>query len=60
MTKISIFGAGQSCRSALNSWAAQQRRPPDEVEIFVMLLDEGRLVDGRWMQGRGASRVRNV
>jgi hypothetical protein len=27
MTKIFTFLVGQSCRSALNSWAAQQRRP---------------------------------
>jgi hypothetical protein len=27
---------GQSCRSALNSWAAPQRRPTKDVKIFVM------------------------
>jgi hypothetical protein len=26
---------GQSCRSALNSWAAQQRRPAEEATILV-------------------------
>ena len=36
MTKIFTFLAGQSCRSALNSWAAQQRRPAEDVEIFVL------------------------
>jgi hypothetical protein len=33
MTKIFTLLAGQSCRSALNSWAAQ-RRPADDVKIF--------------------------
>jgi xylose isomerase len=27
---------GQCCRSALNSWAAQQRRPTEDAKIFVM------------------------
>ena len=36
MTKISTFLVGQSCRSALNSWAAQQRRPTEDVKIFVL------------------------
>ena len=36
MTKIFTFLVGQSCRSALNSWAAQQRRPTDGVKIFVL------------------------
>ena len=35
-TRIFSFPVGQSCRSALNSWAAQQRRPTDDVKIFVM------------------------
>ena len=33
-TKISAFPVGQSCCSALNSWAAQQRRPTEDTEIF--------------------------
>jgi hypothetical protein len=33
-TRIFTFLVGQSCRSALNSWAAQQRRPTDNLEIF--------------------------
>ena len=36
MTKIFTFLVGQSCRSALNSWAAQQRRPTEDVKIFVL------------------------
>jgi len=36
MTKTFIFVVGQSCRSALNSWAAQQRRPTEDVKIFVL------------------------
>jgi hypothetical protein len=36
MTKIFAFLVGQSCRSALNSWAAQQRRPAENMEIFVL------------------------
>jgi len=36
MTKIFIFLVGQSCRSALNSWAAQQRRPTEDMKIFVL------------------------
>ena len=28
--------AGQSCCSALNSWAARQRRPTKDVKIFVL------------------------
>jgi hypothetical protein len=36
MTKIFTFLVGQSCRSALNSWAAQQHRPTDGVKILVM------------------------
>jgi len=39
MTKIFTFMVGQSCRSALNSWAAQQRRPTDDVKILVMRPD---------------------
>jgi hypothetical protein len=38
MTKIFIFLVGQSCRSALNTWAAQQRRPTDDVKIFDLSL----------------------
>jgi hypothetical protein len=38
MTKIHTFLVGQSCRSALNYWAAQQRRPTDDVKIFVLHL----------------------
>jgi hypothetical protein len=36
MTRIFTFLVGQSCRSALNSWAAQQRRPTKDVKIFVL------------------------
>jgi hypothetical protein len=36
MTKIFMFLVGQSCCSALNSWAAQQRRPTGVVKIFVL------------------------
>ena len=36
MTEIFTFLVGQSCRSALNSWAAQQRRPTEDVKIFVL------------------------
>jgi len=36
MTKIFTFLVGQSCCSALKSWAAQQRRPTDDVKIFVL------------------------
>jgi hypothetical protein len=36
MTKIFIFLVGQSCRSALNSWAARQRRPAEDVQILVL------------------------
>jgi len=36
MTKIFIFLVGQSCRSALNSWAAQQRRPTEDMKISVL------------------------
>jgi hypothetical protein len=46
MTKIFTFLAGQSCCSALNSWAAQQRRPTEDVEIFVphpYAADDGEL-----------------
>jgi hypothetical protein len=34
--KIFTLPAGQSCRSALNSWAAQQRHPTQEVEVLVL------------------------
>jgi hypothetical protein len=34
MTNIFTFLVGQSCRSALNSWAAQQRRPTEDGKIF--------------------------
>jgi len=35
--KIKIFTclAGQSCRAALDSWAAQQRRPAEDLKILV-------------------------
>jgi hypothetical protein len=36
MTGIFTFLVGQSCRSALNSWAAQQRRPTENVRILVL------------------------
>ena len=36
MTKIFAFLVGQSCCSALKSWAARQRRPTKDVKIFVM------------------------
>jgi hypothetical protein len=35
-TKIFAIVVGQSCRSALNSWAAQQRRPTKDVKILVL------------------------
>ena len=35
MTGSSISLVGQSCRSALNFWAAQQRRPTEDMKIFV-------------------------
>ena len=35
-TKTFAFLVGQSCRSALNSRAARQRRPTEDVEIFVL------------------------
>ena len=41
MTKIFTFLAGQSCRSALNSWAAQQRRPTEDMKVFVMRPPQG-------------------
>jgi len=34
MTKIPTLLVGQSCRSALNAWAAQQRRPTEDMRIF--------------------------
>ena len=36
MTKFFAFLVGQSCRSALNSWAAQQRRPTEDVKNSVL------------------------
>jgi hypothetical protein len=36
MTNIFTFLVGQSCRSALNYWAARPRRPNDDVKIFVL------------------------
>jgi hypothetical protein len=36
MNRIFTFLVGQSCRSALNSWAARQRRPTEDVKIFVL------------------------
>jgi hypothetical protein len=38
MTQIFTLLVGQSCRSALNSLAAQQRRPTDNVKILVLHL----------------------
>jgi hypothetical protein len=46
MTRILIFLAGQSCRSSLNSSAAQQRRPTEDMEILVLhprMQDVGKL-----------------
>jgi hypothetical protein len=40
MTKIFTFLAGQSCRSALNSWAAQQPSN-DDVKILVLRTHPG-------------------
>jgi len=34
LSKISTFPVGQSCRSALNFWAARQRRPTEDAKIF--------------------------
>src|SRR5208282_901590 len=72
MTRISTFLVGESCRrnwivdarfagsSALNSWAAQQRRPSDGVKIFVMrpfpgwqLVKPQRLVGELFARGIG-------
>ena len=36
MTRIFNFLAGQRGRSALNSWAAQERRPTEGMKIFVL------------------------
>jgi hypothetical protein len=36
MTKFFTFLVGQSCCSALKSWAARQRRPTKDAKIFVM------------------------
>jgi len=36
MTKTFTFLVGQSCCSALNSRAAQQRRPTEYAKIFVL------------------------
>ena len=41
MTRIITFLVGQSCRSALNSWAAQQRRPTEDKKIFVLRRQPG-------------------
>jgi hypothetical protein len=35
-TEFFAFPVGQSCCSALKSWAARQRRPTMEVKIFVV------------------------
>jgi hypothetical protein len=56
MTKIFTFVAGQSCRSALNSWAAQQRRPTEDVKVFVLhpLKNAVKMVEvaeGLWQSG---------
>jgi hypothetical protein len=42
MTKIVSFLAGQSGRSALNSWAAQQRRPTGRCEGLGPVVLMGR------------------
>jgi hypothetical protein len=34
-TEFLAFPAGQSCRSALNSWAAQQHRPAKETKTVL-------------------------
>jgi hypothetical protein len=36
MREIFTFLVGQSCRSALNSWAARQRRPTEDMKVFVL------------------------
>ena len=36
MKKVFTFLVGQSCCSALKSWAARQRRPTKDVKIIVM------------------------
>jgi hypothetical protein len=36
MKKAFTFPAGQSCRSAMNFWAAQQRRPAERVKISIL------------------------
>ena len=38
MTKIFTLLAGQSCRAALNFWAAQQRRPAEDVKVLSCTL----------------------
>ena len=35
-TEFFAFPVGQSCCSALNSWAAQQRRPTKDAKILVL------------------------
>ena len=35
-TRIRIIAAGQSGRSALISWGARQRRPTENVKMFVL------------------------
>jgi hypothetical protein len=36
VTKIFTILVGQNCRSALNFWAAQPRRPTNDAKIFVL------------------------
>jgi hypothetical protein len=45
MTKIFTFLVGQSCRSARNFWAAQQRRSTDDVKVFVVYPAAGPQLD---------------
>jgi hypothetical protein len=40
MTKTFTFLVGQSCRSALNTWAARQRRPTEHMKISVLHTKE--------------------
>jgi hypothetical protein len=57
MKSLFTFPAGQSCRSALNFWAARQRRPTDDVKIFVLHRGEYSASDGcKWIGRVGAPR----
>ena len=40
MTKTFSSPVGQSCCSALNSWAARQRRPTEDMKAFVLVFQE--------------------